>query len=135
MFTVELPYPPSVNHYFRVFRGRTVISRQGRAFRQTVCSILAAAGVRPMPGRLCVSVEVYPPDHRRRDLDNALKALLDAMEHGGAYVDDSQIVWLLTHKAHVVPGGKVVVRIWERGRYPQQLDAAMDLQLKAGTWN
>jgi|GEM_PF-2134555 len=51
----------AVNHYFRVFRGRTVISRRGRAFRQAVSSILAAAGVRPMAGRLCVSADLYPP--------------------------------------------------------------------------
>lgn len=135
MLTFELPYPPSVNHYFRVFRGRTVISRQGRAFRQAVCAILAAAGARPMAGRLCVSADLYPPDRRRRDVDNTLKALLDALEHGGAYVDDAQIVWLLTQKAQVVRGGKVVVRIWGRGTCPQGLDIATDQQSKAASWN
>ena len=48
---------------------------------------------------------------RRRDLDNCLKSLLDAMEHGGAYADDSQIVRLAVEKREPVDGGKTLVRI------------------------
>lgn len=116
MFQIELPYPPSVNHYFRVFRGRTVIAPHGRAFRRQVCSILWAAATKPVEGKLCCSVDVYPPDRRRRDIDNVLKALMDALQHGGAFRDDSQIVWLLTWKASPVPGGKAVVRISRFGK-------------------
>ncbi len=119
MITIELPYPPSANHYWRHYRGRMVISRGGRTFRKTVGAALAAAGVRPMNGRLAVAVEIYPPDRRRRDIDNAQKALMDALEHGGAFLNDSQVVWLLTEKAEVVPGGKSIVRIAERScRHP-----------------
>jgi len=58
-----------------------------------------------------VRVEVYPPDNRRRDIDNVQKALLDAMQHGGAYADDSQIVRLTIEKCEPVEGGKTIVRI------------------------
>lgn len=114
MITLELPYPPSANHYWRHFRGRTLISRGGRAFRDAVCAALVAVGARPLSGPLAVAVEVYPPDRRRRDIDNVQKALLDALEHGGAFHDDSQVVWLLTQKAKMVPGGRAIVRIAER---------------------
>jgi crossover junction endodeoxyribonuclease RusA len=108
---LELPYPPSLNHYYRTWQGRTLISRAGRAFREQVCAILAAWGVRRMCGRLAVTITVYPPDNRRRDLDNALKALLDALQHGGAYRDDSQIVRLEMEKREAVGSGKVHVHI------------------------
>lgn len=111
MLTLELPYPPSINHYFRNFRGRTVISTAGRAFREEVCRQLHRDGVQPMAGHLAVCVDIYPPDHRRRDIDNIQKALLDALQHGGAFFDDSQIVWLLTQKAQVVPAGRTHVEI------------------------
>jgi len=114
MLEVELPFPPSVNHYWRLWRGRMVISTEGRAYRARVATILRAAGVRPMTGRLAVAIEAFPPDHRRRDLDNLLKALGDSLQHGGAFPDDSQIVWLLIEKAQLVQGGKVMVRITER---------------------
>ena len=112
MFTIELPYPPSVNRYYRHVGFRTLISREGRAYRSWVCSILRRADVRPMEGTLAVGLDLYPPDGRRRDCDNVQKALLDAMQHGGMYHDDSQVKKLLTiMRERVVPGGKVIVCI------------------------
>ena len=111
MIEFELPYPPSVNHYWRRVGARTLISRAGRIFRHKVVSILAAHGVRPLDGDLEVLVELYPPDRRRRDVDNSLKALLDALGQGNAYHDDSQIIHLDTWKREPIPGGMVFVRI------------------------
>lgn len=109
--TVELPWPPSVNHYYRRVGARTLISRAGREFRRRVARILAARRLSPAQGRLAVTVEVFPPDRRRRDIDNLLKAVLDACQHGGAFPDDSRIVWLLIHRTQVVRGGRVIVTI------------------------
>ena len=111
MTELELPYPPSVNHYYRRVGPRTLISREGRKFRRNVCSLLAAAGITPLTGRLRVEIEVYPPDRRRRDIDNVQKALLDALQHGGAFHDDGQIVQLKIEKRRCVPGGRTIVRI------------------------
>jgi len=108
---IELPFPPSVNHYYRHVGPRTLISRGGRAYRERVRSILAAKGIKRTQGPLAVQVDIYPPDNRRRDLDNCLKGLLDALQHAGAYDDDSQIVRLIAEKRERVPGGKTVVRI------------------------
>jgi crossover junction endodeoxyribonuclease RusA len=114
MLQVELPFPPSVNHYWRLWRGRIVISNEGREYRKTVARLLRDRNVKPMTGQLAVAIAVFPPDRRRRDLDNLLKSVNDSLQHGGAFPDDSQIVWLLIKKATVVPGGMVVIRIRER---------------------
>jgi len=121
-FTLELPYPPSVNHLWRRVGGRTVLSREGRRYRREAMARLAAIGVGqagpprlPLRGRLRVRIEVRPPDRRRRDLDNVQKALLDALEHGGAYADDGQIDRLEVERGPVTPGGKVLVRITPMG--------------------
>lgn len=111
MMEFDLPFPPSVNHYYRHVGPRTLISRRGRAFRSRVCAILAAARVRPFDGPIRVEIEVYPPDRRRRDIDNVQKALLDALQHGGAYHDDSQIVKLEIERRDCVPAGRTLVRI------------------------
>lgn len=111
MIELELPYPPSTNHYYRRVGPRTLISREGRRFRERVCSMLRASGVRPLAGRLRVEIDVNPPDRRRRDLDNLLKSLLDAIQHGGVYGDDSQIESLTIVRRGPVDGGRVHVLI------------------------
>lgn len=111
--TLELPYPPSVNHYWRRVGARTLVSREGRRFRERVVSILAGRGVRRMTGPLAVRVVAHPPDMRKRDLDNIAKALLDALERGGAFGDDSQVDRLEIERGRVVPGGRVTVQIAE----------------------
>jgi crossover junction endodeoxyribonuclease RusA len=107
----DLPYPPSMNHYWRRVGARTLLSRGGRAFRESVGAILAARGVQPLDGPLAVRIDVFPPDHRRRDLDNLQKALLDALQHGGAYHDDSQIDVLVIRRRDVLPEGMVRVAV------------------------
>ena len=39
MLEVELPYPPSINHYWRRVGPKTLISREGRRFRASVVAI------------------------------------------------------------------------------------------------
>lgn len=112
MIELELPYPPSANHYYRRVGPRTLISREGRRFRERVCLLLAATGVRPLRGPLRIEISIYPPDRRKRDVDNAIKAINDSLEHGGAFEDDSQIEDLRIRRRRPVPGGRAIVRIW-----------------------
>lgn len=109
----ELPYPPSVNHYWRRVGDATLISRRGRAFREEVCALLAGSRAERLDGRLAIRILVCPPDARRRDLDNIQKALLDALEHGGVYGDDGQIDCLYVERGPITPGGKVLVQVTE----------------------
>ena len=111
MVELELPFPPSVNHYYRRVGPRTLISREGRAYREKVCSALAGIGLTEIPGSLAMATEVYPPDRRRRDLDNTQKALGDSLEKAGAYRDDSQVDLLIVKRCEPVAGGAVIVRL------------------------
>lgn len=114
MFEGEFPWPPSVNHYWRRVGHRTLISREGRRFRQRVLARLAALRPQPLVGDLDVEIDAYPPDRRRRDIDNLTKALLDALQHGGLYADDSQVACLTIARCEPAPGGKTIIRIRNR---------------------
>ena len=109
-----LPWPPSVNHYYRRVGARTLISREGRAFRKNVCALLVGGGPRKPPsgGRIALAMDAFPPDRRRRDLDNIQKPVLDALEHAGVYVDDSQIDLLVTRRCETDrPDGHLALRV------------------------
>lgn len=86
-----LPFPPSVNRYYRHVGYRTLLSRGGREYRKRVCSLLAGRVGQPLSGRLEVQLDLYPPDRRRRDWDNFQKGIWDALQQAGVYQDDSQI--------------------------------------------
>ncbi len=85
--------------------------REGMLFRKRVCSVLMAANVKPMAGVLAMKVRAYPPDRRKRDIDNIQKPLLDALEKGRAFYNDCQIKHLTTVMKSPVKGGKTLVTI------------------------
>lgn len=116
---LTLPWPPSANRYWRHpttgrLAGRHLLSAEGRSYRQQVAQLVAMRHVQPMTGRLEVDISAYPPDRRRRDLDNTLKAALDAMQHAGVYQDDAQIDRLLVERFEA-GDGVLAVRVVERG--------------------
>ena len=114
MIRLILPWPPSVNHYWRRWNGRTIISREGRAYREHVARAIRTLGAdRRLAGRLAMEMLLRPPDRRRRDIDNLSKALLDALQAAGVYEDDNQIRDLHLKMREVVPGGRVEVEIRE----------------------
>jgi len=89
---LDLPWPPSVNAYYRTFRNRILISKQGREYRKTVLEERKKAPFEMLMGPVRVEIEAFRPDKRKRDLDNLLKASLDALTHAEIFEDDSQII-------------------------------------------
>lgn len=113
MVMLDLPYPPSINRYYRHVGYRTLISREGRTFRRNVCALLGGGGPRKPPagGRIALCMDAFPPDRRIRDLDNLQKPALDALQHANIYEDDSQIDLLLTRRREVVADGRLAVEV------------------------
>ena len=111
--TLTLPWPPSVNRYWRTFQGRMIISAEGRSYRKAVADqVLIQRGAKHYEGKIRVVIEAFRPDNRRRDLDNLFKAVLDACTHAGVWADDSNIVDLRIYWADTV-GGMLKVKVSE----------------------
>ncbi|EMA1799446.1 RusA family crossover junction endodeoxyribonuclease [Cronobacter turicensis] len=116
---LTLPFPPSVNKYWRApnkgpLAGRHLISAKGRAYQSEACAaIIEQLRKLPKPSSAPAAVEIFlfPPDARRRDIDNYNKALFDALTHAGIWEDDSQIKRMLVEWGPVTPKGKVEITI------------------------
>ena len=120
-YTFSLPYPPSVNHYWRPSKNGVYISKEGRLFREHVRQVIVNLKLNiHLTSRLKVTFYVSPPDNRRRDIDNCLKASLDALSHAGFWLDDCQIDDLRVVRCEVVKGGGCVVKV-------RELDGCMKL--------
>ena len=112
MTIIKLPYPPSVNTYWRNFRGNTVLSKAGREFKSTVSECVITQNI-PKFGeqRLNVTLYLYPRSKVVTDLDNRLKAVLDGLEDAGVYDNDGQIDILTIERKEQRKGGGVDVMI------------------------
>ena len=110
-YEFELPYPPSINGYWRTFRNRQIISKRGREYREESIKAMQSLGLydEMLSGRLHVHLTLHPPTLRKYDIDNFCKATFDALSHAKFWEDDEQIYSLSIKKGEKVKGGKVVV--------------------------
>lgn len=125
-----LPYPPSANRYWRIFRNRAVPSADAAAYKREIYALahLARLGsptkapvylaliLRPLrPADADKRDKKYGPDwhHTVRciDLDNALKVAIDALQ-GVAYVNDKQVRKIHIERGLPIDGGALEIT-WE----------------------
>ena len=119
MTRLELPFPPSTNNTYANVNGRRVKTKKAREYTTTIMwhcaqtntdmsSALRSQGDAP---RLAVTIDVHPPDKRRRDLANLEKLAIDAIfKYIG--LDDSLIDDLhLVRREVDRPNGKLIITI------------------------
>lgn len=110
--SLALPYPHglSINHYYKRCKSVVILDKKVKNYRE---EIYYKTIYEPRFGKELVEVciNMHPPDNRKRDIDNILKAILDALQYSGIYDDDNQIISLSVKKLHVVENGLLEVRI------------------------
>lgn len=98
----SVPYPPSTNALYATVQGRRVKTKVARDYADLVgdmASILAVRrGIPDPPYRL--TIDLWAPDLRRRDADNGVKCLQDALIKGTGR-DDAEVVVLHVEKRGV----------------------------------
>ena len=109
---LTMPWAPTINSYY-MFGKR--LSQKGRIYRDEACAaVWKAIGHIKEPllhGCVRIDIELRAPDNRRRDIDNNLKALLDALTHARVWADDSQIIEMTIRKGAVIRPGQMIVNI------------------------
>lgn len=128
---LELPWPPSINHYKSI--GATVKTKSGKIYQKRYNSKRTTAyfyevymlskkihleeGTKFFQDAtisLGATVYLYPPSSRRYDIDNRLKVLLDSLVHARIIADDSQISRLYVEKMGILDAnGRVLVDLYE----------------------
>ena len=93
MLKIEIPaIPPSVNHYWKANGKRRFLTKRAREWKRLthdcVRNILPHKW-KPISSYVRVEITLYFK-FRRGDLDNRVKAILDAL-NGLVWIDDSQV--------------------------------------------
>jgi crossover junction endodeoxyribonuclease RusA len=87
-----IPWPPTVNHStIPAIGGGRILTPEHRAFRCLVQNIVTLQHIPRAEGRLRVVILLFPPDKRKWDIDNRVKAVCDALQHAGVIEDDAHI--------------------------------------------
>jgi crossover junction endodeoxyribonuclease RusA len=109
---LTLPYPPSLNTAYRVYRNRIILSKIARKYVDKVKeSVSEQNTAEKLTGRLDVTYFVYPPDKRKRDIANTEKLVSDCLTKSGVWNDDSQIDKLLIVRCQSDYPGRIEVKI------------------------
>lgn len=111
---LNLPWPPTANHIWKRRGNAVFVTQKGHQFRSAVLAeVLSVRARKRLAGAVSVRLVAYPPDLRRRDLDNLVKPTFDAITKAGVWLDDSQVERFSVERAGRVKGGKLVVMIEE----------------------
>lgn len=115
MINVRLQWPPTVNTYYgNAKNGRKYLTKRGKQYKEDAGhDLLRQDAPKGLDGRLSVLIDAYPPDKRKRDIDNILKPLLDCLTDYGLWVDDEQIDDLRVRRKEIDKPGYVRVLISE----------------------
>ena len=107
-----LPFPPSINTYWRNFRGRTILSKAGREYKKAIAEYVVENNV-PKFGesKLKITMILQPKDKRKMDIDNRIKCVLDSLQEAGVFDDDFQVDELHVMRGEQVKGGKLLLTI------------------------
>lgn len=110
--TLILPFPPSINTYWGFKGHRRFLTRKALQFKASVSAVILATNTKSYgDDLLAMNIVWFPPDKRRRDIDNPLKPLLDSLVQANLMNDDSQIKQLTLQFGDVCKGGSALVTI------------------------
>jgi len=96
MIQIEIPFPPSMNRLWRASKGGGVYrSPEYAAWRKEAAwAIAAQSRGQSITGPFKITMLVVAPDKRHRDIDNLLKASLDAVAASGLIENDRHCRWI-----------------------------------------
>jgi Holliday junction resolvase RusA-like endonuclease len=114
MLVLNLPLPPSVNHYLKSSGYRRYLSKEAIEFKKQVADYVSEYKIPKLGNaRIEMHITIYFANKRRQDLDNRVKSLWDSLGSSGAGVfnDDSQIDILFLQRGEIKKGGGCLVMI------------------------
>ena len=118
LWRFKFPYPPSVNQHWKTGgkgRGGIYVSRASAIYKHDIAIMFKLYRIElghylndfdPGTVELTINIDRIHKDNIKRDLDNILKDLFDAIEVSGIIKNDNQIVSLHMTKAVVDPQAK-----------------------------
>lgn len=107
MYSLILPYPPSANRTIKLSHGKIYRADKCTRFYEEVWLAKQQKQIPsfPLEKRLFMEIYLYPPDKRRRDIDNLCRAVFNGFQYAEIVQDDFQFETLHVERREVKEGG------------------------------
>ena len=100
----------SINKYYRSWKGKVLISKDGREFKKRIMLLLG--NCEKVYGKIELFITLYFKDNRKRDVDNYAKVLIDCLKNN-LFEDDDMIYKLHMEKKIGQEEEKICIEIKE----------------------
>ena len=98
----------SINSFYRTFRGRMLISKNGREFKKDIEEFINKYD--KTLGKIKLVLTFHFKDKRKRDVDNYAKVLIDCLKNK-LFEDDDQIFQLEMEKHIGMESNKIFIDV------------------------
>jgi crossover junction endodeoxyribonuclease RusA len=126
-------WPPSLNTLYPTVNGHRILSKQGSRFKKDLAYQFRRRYIgfgEPVRCDLFCLIELFPPDNRRRDIDNTTKIILDAFTDI-IYEDDKQIKKLMVVKNLLEPPGSATIIIGRIDKFWEYMEKVKHIEQTA----
>lgn len=105
---LRLPFPPSLNATYRWGRGNWYKTKAATDYTWMVKQAFLTKQIRGFEADkpLKLTVNAYPADKRKHDVDNILKVLMDSLQTAKVYDNDCQVKILHVEMTMFAPKGE-----------------------------
>ena len=115
-YLLQLPLPPSLNSYYghhcKHNYATVYIKTKGKEYRKTVLDYIIKNNLQLRANvALTLNIVINPSSNRIWDLDNRLKATLDALTEAEVWNDDSLIYKMTIEKGEKTKEGGIMMEI------------------------
>lgn len=110
-----LPWTPSVNKIWRsTGKGKWYMTKVAKDYKRIVWALVCQERAQQAFSKdqdIEIILLAYPPDNRRRDLDNICKLTFDALQDAKVFENDFQIKRIFMEMREKQEMGKILVTI------------------------
>lgn len=108
---VEVDWPPSANKNWMIRRGRFVSTDAAACYKRLIKDLSYTWEKITFLKDIEITIKAFPPDKRKRDIDNLLKVTLDSLQNTHLFENDEQIRKITIERMHKCDKGKLQIRL------------------------
>jgi crossover junction endodeoxyribonuclease RusA len=108
--TIEHVKPVTINSYYKKFKNRLIISKEGVEYKDAILAKLPHDSALQLRGAVKLDLEFHFTDRRVHDLDNLFKPIIDILKNK-LFEDDKEIYEIHSRKKLQQECYRIIIKV------------------------